>query len=232
MSNPNQDQRQVAMWGLIGLVVSLGCTTGCFCCFWAGLKNKNQSLLRTFAGCMFFSAVLNVVFSVIFGSLNRTKAEEFCKECIEKNSSSCIQANPGGRGPGIPLNTRDCGFYGNRDYGFNIALSVVFFLLQIAAGTLTLKLSEKMNYFVTSKMNQFRAQQGQVQIVGTSGATIVTGQPTIVSSGQPTIVSSGQPTIVSSGQPTIVSSGQPTIVSSGQPTIVSSGQPTIVNSGQ
>ena len=66
-----------------------------------------------------------------------------------------------------------------------MAIGVIFTLLQIAAGLVTFKLSEKMSYFVTPKMNQlYGAQSGQVQVVCTSG------QPMIVSSGQPTVVSS------------------------------------------
>ena len=214
MSNPNvtDQQRQTAqLIGLVYLVIALGCSTGCFGCLWAGLKNKNQSLLRANACCMFFGAVMQLLFQMILGPNDRTNREEYCNKCEKGVNATCTYVQ--GRGPGIPLNTKDCGFYGNRDYVFQMVVGAIWILLQCGAGALALKLSESMTYFVTSKMDQFRAQQGgQVQIVGTAGAPMVVSQPTIVSSGQPTIVSSGQPTIVSSGQPTIVSSGQPTIV--------------------
>jgi len=210
-SQTDQERQRAQLFALVWLVVSLGCSTGCFGCLWAGLKNKNQSLLRANACCMFFGAVMQLLFQMIISPKDRADLEDYCKKCEKGVNATCTFVQ--GRGPGIPLNTKDCGFYGNRDYVFQMVVHAIWILLQCVAGALALKLSESMTYFVTSKMDQFRAQQGgQVQVVGTAGAPMVVSQPTIVSSGQPTIVSSGQPTIVSSGQPTIVSSGQPTIV--------------------
>ena len=57
MRNPNvtdQQRQQGQLFSLVFLVIALGCSTGCFGCLWAGLKNKNQSLLRANACCMFF----------------------------------------------------------------------------------------------------------------------------------------------------------------------------------
>ena len=56
MNNTNQDQSQAAARVLVVVgyyVVGFGCATGCFYCFWSGLKNKNTSLLRTFTGVCF-----------------------------------------------------------------------------------------------------------------------------------------------------------------------------------
>ena len=64
MNNTNQDQRQAA-WGLVLLVVGFGCATGCFYCFWSGLKNKNTSLLRIYGVYALFCSLrcyLHIVF--------------------------------------------------------------------------------------------------------------------------------------------------------------------------
>merc|ERR1712072_583670 len=109
--------------------------------------------------------------------INRGNTERICNDCIaagKTNATACKM--PGGAG--MYINTNNCEYYGNGSFAGAYVFTIIFMLLNCAAGLGGMQLSEKMPYFTAPKFGGANQYQGGVQVVG-STPTVVGGRAVV-----------------------------------------------------